>query len=88
MKELLYIPSGRYVRFYDIPGELSAYPTLSIEEYSIRYTKYYRRQVYLNIIIDNFRNGYFHMPIYEFAEVPYPGIDNPIPLNYFELVDD
>jgi len=83
MKQLLYIPSGTYVKFYTIANAKT--PELSIEEYckylkekQVIYSSYER--IIENIIDEFYRNG-----IYIFA-----GIDRnkPILRSEFELVED
>jgi hypothetical protein len=90
MKELLYIPSGKYVRFFKIPyvGILS--PLDSIEAYTYSYNKIYKTSTSIQEIIEAVSHIRFYTKLYTFADIDIVGYDeaNPIPLSYFELVAD
>lgn len=87
MKELLYIPSGRYVRFWNMPNIFTdKFPTLSIEEYVIVYNNYYKSKTTIESVMGNIRCFNYHKAIFEYAEIPLEQ-EKPIPLIYFELVD-
>ena len=90
MKELLYIPSGRYVKFFKIPYDGSKFPTESIENYLIQHRKFYRYEsdkfLTIGLVIEKVSEFYLTTSVYDYAEIPLEQ-EKPIPLIYFELVD-
>ena len=82
MKQLLYIPSGRYFKFYDNTWTSSA--TWSIED-SYNFTKYTSGCSY-DALVDQFRNYNYDFTLYNIAEIPLDMKE--IPEEYIELVED
>jgi len=69
MKELLYIPSGKFFRFYDLTD--STTPSLSIEAFSkteeAKDLPEHNISALTRIVI---RNNYFREDLYEYAKIP------------------
>ena len=80
MKELLYIPSGKYFRFYGSYDE--DIPTVSIENYCLYNTV--RKNITLEDMISLIMNkNYFVIDLYCYAEM----IGNSFEREEFELVE-
>ena len=85
MKQLLYIPSGRYFKFYDNTWTSSA--TWSIEEYLkfIQTLEFWHNWTHAKIV-QQFRNYKYDFTLYNLAEIPLDMEE--IPEEYIELVEE
>lgn len=87
MKELLYIPSGRFVRFFNfVDGSYSSIPTVSFEQFTKSIegkhpTNGFGDETY---ILDKLINRYYIDTIYTHAEIPEIG---KLTIDEFELVE-
>jgi len=99
MKELLYIPSGKYVRFFSvpIPNTPEDAPYNSIETYMNQHNAKYTKNKYNSIeeVIIRVREGNFNSVIFDTAEIHFDitldedseEIIGTIPAEYFELIE-
>lgn len=92
MKELLYIPSGRYVKFFPVPCKNEKSPSISIEEYIEQYTKYYSTTKKRSIqdAINEIRKYSYSPPLYRYADIPYDSnnLTEELPVEFFELIEE
>lgn len=79
MKELLYIPSGRYVRWFAAGKNI---PVASLGEFE---SDLYRS---IDFIIHNLKHFRYRKEIYYYAEIPYSADPtDPIPDSFFEIIE-
>ena len=71
-KELLYIPSGKVIRFFDVFNNvLSGNPTLCLSDFLL--TEEGRSYGSVEVILENILNHDYIDEIYDFAEIPKTG---------------
>jgi hypothetical protein len=88
MKELLYIPSGKYVRFFSVPYSEEEVPYNSIETYVNQFNAASKLKLTIDRVVENIRHMLYTQEIYEAAEIPIKLHDNEdIPIEYFEIVE-
>ena len=84
MKEILYMPSGKYFRFYDFSStDRLNRPMYGIEAFSKSIEAVEENSTHINVIFKNILNYYYKNELYDLAEIPLTGI---IP-EEFELIE-
>lgn len=87
MKQLLYIPSGKYVEFHveDTTSNKTTWSLQEFYEWRSYNPGYGRMYSCYKAIVDSFRTGEWNQNIYKRAEIDN---DQPILSSEFEIVED